>query len=100
MRPSHRRSQDSRSLFGVEFAQLFERLGRDADTRRCEQRSEKQAYRERIAERVCESRSGNERNHNTSGSRDERSYAHLAHLLRIGFHTGDEHQEDDTDRRE
>ena len=49
---NHRRSQDGRSLFGVEFAQLFERLGRDADTRCCEQRSKKQAHRERIAKRV------------------------------------------------
>ena len=38
---NHRRSQDCRSLFGVEFTQFFQCLCGDTDTRRREQCSEK-----------------------------------------------------------
>ena len=81
----------------LEFSELRESLGADADARRREDGAKEEGLGGAHAKRKTEPDAGSHREQDAAGGGQQRCNAYLAHLHHVRLEARDEHEEDDAD---
>src|SRR6185503_1170842 len=96
----HRRAEDGAPLLGSQALQLDQRLRRDADARRRQDGPHEEPLPPPVTEQARRRGAAGERQDDSAQGGPEGDLADAPHLLQVGLHPGDEHQQDDADLRQ